>query len=195
MGVLATRAAAVPPHVPPSETGERGFSLAEVMVSMGILAVALLSLAGVFTTTLARASNASYDMVAKEQATQAIESIFAGRDSGRLTWVNLQNVANGGIFKDGAQALIDPGVDRISNTTDDDATKPTTLTKPGPNGNLGDADDIVSSLANFTREVRISAAPGNSGDTLREIRVIVEYNVSGFKRHFEMVSYISSYGS
>jgi prepilin-type N-terminal cleavage/methylation domain-containing protein len=174
-------------------TRDEGFSLAEVMVSMGILSVALLSLAGVFTMSLSRASNASADIIAKEQATQAIESIFAGRDSGRLRWADLQNVANGGIFQNGPQSVVDPGADRICNTTDDGTTV-VTIRKPGPNGNLGDSDDQVVALKNYTREVQITAS-ASSADTLRQVKVIIEYTVSGFKRHFEMVSYISSYGS
>lgn len=172
---------------------EAGFSLVEVLVSMGILAVALLSLAGVFTMTLSRASNTSADVTAKELASQAIESIFAGRDSGRLKWADLQNVASGGIFVDAATNIVDPGNDRICNTTDDGTTI-VTVRKPGPNGNLGDSDDQIVALSNYTRQVQITAST-TSADTLRQVKVIIEYTVSGFKRHFEMVSYISSYGS
>jgi Tfp pilus assembly protein PilV len=184
MGVLSTRAVG---------SREEGFSLAEVLVSMGILAVALLSLAGVFTMSLARASNASADIIAKEAASQAIESIFAGRDSGRLPWASLQNVAAGGIFRDGLQNIVDPGADRICNTTDDGTTI-VTIRKPGPDGNLGNSDDQIVALANYKRQVLITAST-TSADTLRQVKVIIEYTVSGFKRHFEMVSYISSYGS
>jgi prepilin-type N-terminal cleavage/methylation domain-containing protein len=184
MGVLSTRAAG---------SRDEGFSLVEVLVSMGILAVALLSLAGVFTMSLARASNASADIIAKEQASQAIESIFAGRDSGRLQWTDLQNVAQGGIFKDGLQDVVDTGADRISNTTDDGTTI-VTIRKPGPDGNLGNSDDLIVSLTNYKRQVLITAST-SSADTLRQVKVIIEYTVSGFKRRFEMVSYISSYGS
>jgi prepilin-type N-terminal cleavage/methylation domain-containing protein len=172
---------------------EAGFSLVEVLVAMGILAVALLSLAGVFTMALARASNAGADVIAKEQASQAIESIFAGRDSGRLQWTQLQNVAAGGIFADGFTNIVDPGADRICNTTDDGTTI-VTVRKPGPNGNLGDADDQIVALSNYQRKVQITAST-TSADTLRQVKVIIEYTVSGMKRHFEMVSYISSYGS
>lgn len=170
-----------------------GFTLVETIVALGILAASLLTLAGIFTAALARASSASADVIAKEQATQAIESIFAGRDTGRLQWADLNNVANGGIFKDGAQPLVGCGADRMCNTTDDDSTG-VTVTKPGPDGQLGTSDDITTGLVNYTREVRITAST-TSADTLREVRVIIEYTVNGFKRHFEMASYISSYGS
>jgi prepilin-type N-terminal cleavage/methylation domain-containing protein len=184
MGVLTQRSGA----------DERGFSLAEVMVALGILCMGLLALAGVFTIELSRMTTSSWDIVAKEQATQALESVFAARDAGRLKWTDLQNTSTGGIFAVGPKSLIDPGPDAINNTGDDDASKPLQVREPGPNGNLGDSDDKLVSLATYTREVKITPVAG-SADTLREVRVIIEYTVSGLKRHFEVASYISSYAS
>jgi prepilin-type N-terminal cleavage/methylation domain-containing protein len=177
------------------DSHEQGFSLVEVLVAMGILAVALLSLAGVFTTMLARASNTSADIIAKEQATQAIEAIFAARDSRRLTWTQLQNTNNGGIFTVGFTNLVSTGADRIPNTSDDgDNTTIMTVRKPGPNGNLGDADDLIVPLTNYQRQIAITAS-ASSADTLRQVAVTIRYTVSGFQRQFTMTSFISSYGS
>jgi type II secretory pathway pseudopilin PulG len=193
VGVLATGNARAPREAR-TASSEAGFSLVEVLISVLVLVVALLSLAGVFTMSLARTTTASADVIAKEQASEAIEGIFAARDAGRLTWTQLNNEASGGIFKDGLQDLIDPGPDRIPNTTDDDKDTKVTITKPGPNGNLGDADDKIMPLVTYKREVKIVPSK-TSADTLREIHVIMEYSASGFKRHYEMVSYISKYGS
>jgi prepilin-type N-terminal cleavage/methylation domain-containing protein len=172
---------------------DQGFSLAEVMVAMGILAVSLLSMAGVFTMALSRASNTSADVIAKEQASQTIEAIFAARDSGRLAWSQLQNTGTGGIFVTGFTGLVDTGADRIPNTSDDGTTV-MQVRKPGPNGNLGDADDEIITLSNYQRQVAITAS-ASSADTLRQITVTIRYTVSGIQRTFTMTSYISSYGS
>jgi prepilin-type N-terminal cleavage/methylation domain-containing protein len=178
------------------ETREEGFSLVEVLVAMGILAVSLLSLAGVFTMALARSTSASSDIIAKEQATQAIEAIFAARDSGRLQWAQLQNdTTSPGVFKTGFQNLVNTGADRIPNTADDgDDTTIMTIRKPGPDGNLGNSDDQIVSLKNFQRQVTITNST-TSADTLRQITVTIQYTVSGVTRSFRMTSYISSYGS
>jgi Tfp pilus assembly protein PilV len=177
------------------ETRDEGFSLAEVMVALGILTTAMLALAGVFTMALSRATNSSADVVAKEQASQAIEAIFAARDSGRLAWANLQNDSAGGVFKTGFQSLVSTGADRIPNTADDgDSTTIMTVRKPGPNGNLGDSDDIITPLVNYQRQIAITAS-ASSADTLRQITVTIRYTVSGITRTFTMTSYISSYGS
>ena len=174
---------------------EEGFSLVEVLVAMGILAVSLLSLAGVFTMALLRSSNTSADIIAKEQATQAIEAIFAARDSGRLQWTQLQNTNNGGVFTVGFTNLVSTGADRIPNTADDgDNTTIMTVTKPGPNGNLGDSDDQVETLMNYQRQIAITAS-ASSADTLRQITVTIKYTASGITRTYTMTSYISSYGS
>jgi prepilin-type N-terminal cleavage/methylation domain-containing protein len=176
-------------------TRAEGFSLVEVLVAMGILAVALLSLAGVFTMALSRATSSSSDVIAKEQASQAIEAIFAARDSGRLTWAQLQNDSAGGIFKTGYQNLVFTGADRIPNTADDgDDTTIMSVRKPGPNGNLGDSDDQIIVLTNYQRQIAITAS-ASSADTLRQITVTIKYMVSGIQRTFTMTSFISSYGS
>jgi prepilin-type N-terminal cleavage/methylation domain-containing protein len=177
------------------DTRDQGFSLAEVLVAMGILSVSLLSLAGVFTMALSRASNTSADVIAKEQASQAIEAIFAARDSGRLSWAQLQNTTNGGIFVTGFTNLVSTGNDRIPNTSDDgDSTTIMTVRKPGPDGNLGTSDDQIIALTNYERQVAITAST-TSADTLRQITVTIRYTVSGIQRVFTMTSYISSYGS
>jgi prepilin-type N-terminal cleavage/methylation domain-containing protein len=172
--------------------GDEGFSLVETMVALALLAIGLLSLAGVFTMSLARMTGASWDILAKEKASEAIENILAARDSGRLSWAQINNVGNGGVFVAGEQALIAPGNDRLIGTGDDNAADPETVRRPGPNGIIdGGGDDEVVTLGNFTRQIVISSVP--PGDTLRQIRVIIRYTSAGLKRQIEMSSYVSSF--
>lgn len=179
------------------DRGARGFSLVEVLVALSLLAVGLLTLAAVFAASLQRMTAASWDIIAKEKASEAIENILAARDAGRLQWNQIQNVGSGaGVFKTGEQALVDPGPDRLVQTADDLTNTPMQLRRPGPNGNLGDGDDEIMNLNGiFTRQIVISTVSGTTGNTLREIRVIVKYKVSGIQRTFQMSSYVSSYNS
>jgi Tfp pilus assembly protein PilV len=169
--------------------GEEGFSLIETLTALSLLAVGLLSLAAVFTMGLARMTNATWDVIAKEKASGTIENVLAARDAGRLSWPKMNNKGTGeGVFKTGQHVLVEAGPDRL-NGTDDDLTTVETITRPGPNGNLGDADDEVVPLARFTREIVIKPV---SGETLREIRVIIRYSIGGVSRTVQMSSYVSS---
>lgn len=175
------------------KTGEEGFSLIETLTALSLLAVGLLSLAGVFTVSLARMNGASWDVLAKEKASETIENILAARDAGRLAFAQINNVGNNGVFVAGQQSLVAPGGDRLIGTADDDATTPDTITRPGPNGNLegGTGDDEVIPLAQFTREIIVTSVP--PGDTLRQVRVIIRYRINGIMRQVEMSSYVSSF--
>ena len=174
------------------KAGEEGFSLVETMVALSLLAIGLLSLAGVFTMSVARMTGASWDILAKEKASEAIENILAARDSGRLSWAQINNTGNAGVFVAGPQPLIDPGTDRLIGTADDDTTRPDFVMRPGPNGTIdGGGDDETVVLGNFTREIVITSVP--PGDTLRQIRVIIRYKSAGLARQIEMSSYVSSF--
>jgi hypothetical protein len=166
----------------------------ETLVATSLLAVGLLSLCAVFTMALSRTTNASWDVLAKEKASETIENILAARDSGRLTWEQINNVGTGtGIFVTGAKTLVQPGPDRLVNTTDDLTNEPLTVRRPGRNGTMNDEDDEVIALSHYTREVVIGLVPGTPGNTLREVKVIVRYRIGGMSRQVQMSSYVSSF--
>jgi type II secretory pathway pseudopilin PulG len=174
------------------KTGEEGFSLIETLTALSLLAVGLLSLAGVFTVSLARMTGATWDILAKEKASETIENILAARDSGRLAFAQINNVANNGVFVAGPQSLVAPGVDRLIGTADDNAAAPDTIVRPGPNGVIdGGGDDETVVLGQFTREIVVTSVP--PGDTLRQVRVIIRYRINGVMRQIEMSSYVSSF--
>ncbi len=82
------------------KTDGRGFSLIEVMISIAILMVAMLALVGVFGVALASSANSQEDMVAKQKAMEAVESIYTARNTQQLGFAAIANInAVGGIFK------------------------------------------------------------------------------------------------
>ena len=62
-------------------------------------------------------------LVAREKAREAIESVHAARDTGEFAWTTILNVADGGVFLNGAQSVRRPGLDGLVNTADDGAVE------------------------------------------------------------------------
>lgn len=174
-----------------------GFTLIEVMVAMVVLTVGLLSLVGVFTVGLRRVEASSSQLIAREKAREAVESVHAARDTGRLSWGNIRNVGDGGIFLAGEQDLREPGADGIVNTADDAAAEYEKIRRPGADQVLGTADDEVIELTSFRREVRIEPlnfpGTGNVNPNLRQITVNVRFRVDGDWRTYTLVTYVSSF--
>ncbi len=163
--------------VEPRIDDERGFSLIEVLAAMFILTAGLLPLVGVFTFSVRQITASTPMLVAREKAREAIESVHAARDTGEASWPTIRNVADGGLFLDGAQAIKAPGNDGLVNTADD-----------------GTAEMPV---AEFTREIDINPlnldGTGTLNPSLREVRVVVRYKVHGAWRTYVMTTYVSSY--
>ena len=74
-----------------------GFSLIETVFAIGVLSVAALGMAGIFTQGMQKTDNSPAELIATQKAAEAIESVFSARDSHSITWAQLQNVAQGGI--------------------------------------------------------------------------------------------------
>jgi prepilin-type N-terminal cleavage/methylation domain-containing protein len=172
-----------------------GFSLIEVMVAMLVLSIALLSLVGVFTMSLQRMRASTPMLVAREKAREAIESVHAARDTGEFAWTTILNVADGGVFLNGAQPVRRPGLDGLVNTADDGAVE--TMNKPGADGILGNSDDEVVTLNDFTRQIDITPlnidGTGTINRDLRQVTVTIRYRVDNGWRTYRLVSYVSSY--
>jgi hypothetical protein len=165
------------------------------MIAILVLTIGLLSLVGVFAMGLQKVGSSSSQLVAREKAREAVESVHSARDTGRLTWPNVRNVADGGIFLAGAQGLRTAGADGLVNTADDGAVE--TLRKPGIDGILGNTDDEIIPLDNFTREIRIDALNNDATPTvnlnLRQITVNIRYQVDNFWRVYTLTTYVSSF--
>jgi prepilin-type N-terminal cleavage/methylation domain-containing protein len=178
-----------------SPGGADGFSLIEVVVAMGILAVGLLSLVGVFSVSVQQIKASTPMLIAREKAREAVESVHAARDTGEFAWVTIRNKAQGGVFLDGPQALKSPGLDGLVNTDDDGAIEK--MIKPGADGILSTADDQVVTLNDFTREVQITPlnydGTASVNPNLRQVTVIVRYKVGDLWRTYRLVTFVSAY--
>jgi prepilin-type N-terminal cleavage/methylation domain-containing protein len=176
---------------------QTGFTLLEAMIAIVILSFGILSLASVYAQGIQVASMTQFDYIAEKKAEEAVETIFAARDSGLLVWTNIRNVTgtgagNDGIFLVGPQPLLAAGPDGLYGTSDDDAAKPVVvIMDPGPDKVLGTADDVVMSLTNMSRTIAIKDVPGSTG--LRMITITMTYTVGSMRRQFILVSYIAQF--
>ena len=172
--------------------GQRGFTLIESLIALGILSGGLLALALILASGVKRLSDAPVDLIAKQKAIEAIETVFQARDNRILTWAQIRNVqggtgADGGVFLDGPQQIRVAGADGLINTADDGAVE--TIVLPGNDGLLGTADDQTTPLTQYTREIRIR----DINLVLRSIDVTVTYQTANGTRTYVLSTYISSY--
>jgi prepilin-type N-terminal cleavage/methylation domain-containing protein len=176
---------------------QSGFTLLEAMIAIVILSFGILSLASVYAQGIQVAAMTQFDYIAEKQAEEAVETIFAARDSKLLAWTNIRNVTGAGagddgVFLVGPQPLLAAGVDGLYGTADDDKANPTVvITAPGPDKVLGTADDVVMSLTNMKRTIAIVDLPGSTG--LRQITITLTYTVGSMTRQYVLVSYIAQF--
>jgi Tfp pilus assembly protein PilV len=175
-------------------SSEKGFSLAETVIAIGILTTGILAAAGVLTNGMRNLAGSPADVVVTQKAAQAIEAVFSARDSHKLTWAQIRNVngvaSDGGVFLDGPRSLTKAGPDGLVGTADDTTVETTTL--PGTDQILGTADDRVLPLSQYTREIKIREVTGENG-ILRTIVVTITYQDGPTKRTYSLSSLISSY--
>jgi prepilin-type N-terminal cleavage/methylation domain-containing protein len=166
---------------------QSGFTLLEMMMAAVILTGGLLALAYGMAQGMVVMSTSHYHSIAKQKASEALESVNTSRDTHIITWAQIRNVSNGGIFLDGMQPLRAHGADGLVNTADDGAVENEIL--PGPDRVMGTADDVVNSLDVFRRQIIITDLAPN----LRQIRVIVSYRMRSLTRSYSVITYISSF--
>lgn len=170
-----------------------GFGLVDALVGMTLLSVGLLGICAAFAQGANSIAGSNYDILAREKAVEAIESVFSSRDTRTIPWAAIRNVngetgSDGGVFLDGPQPLRLPGKDGLVNTQDD-SNEIESIVRPGPDGQLGTDDDVRQPLADFRREIEIRTL----NPTLRRIRVTIRYQVGAQERVYEVVTYISAY--
>ncbi len=178
---------------------QRGFSLLEVVISMALLTIGLVSLAGVFGLAMASTQESQEDMIAKQMANEVVESIVTARNTAQLSWDAIQNTSDGGIFLNGFQQAYMPAGDGILGTADDvTGAQYVTITEPGPDGIYGTSDDISLPLSNYRREIQIQPvtdANGNVVPSLRAINVTIQYNTPRTRvpKTYSLSSFISQF--
>jgi len=179
---------------------QSGFSLIEVMISMVVMTVGLVSLLGVFGLAMAATQSADQNAIAKQLANEALESILTARETASIPWASIQNTGAGGIFLSGAQPIYCPGVDGIIDTADDAACGNQTLQQPGPDGIFGTADDVFLPLTNYQRTITIAEATGPPPlsapiPELNLVTITVTYMNPGMKvpQNYTLTTYVSEY--
>lgn len=179
------------------KSSEAGFTLAETLVAMVIMIVGLMGLLQVFVLGMAHMASSSADVIAREKAREAVESVHTARDTRVVTWAQIRNAVGGGgggIFLDGPRALRGiPGNDGdgLVNTADDAGLPLQVVVAPGPDGILGNSDDVRTPLGNFTREIEIRDIAGQP--SLRQIRVIIRYQLGSLSRSYTLTTFVSSF--
>lgn len=187
---------------------EKGFSLLEVVISMAVLTVGMVSLLGVFGLAMASTQTSQEDMIAKQLANEAYESIMTARNTSQMNWDNIQNVGSTncpetgastcGIFLTGFLPMYNSGADGIFGTADDSAAGEETIQDPGPDGVFQTADDTFIPLTGYQRQITISPlydSGGNLISTLRSTTITVQYQTAqaNTKKTYSLNSFISEF--
>lgn len=170
-----------------SVRSEAGTSLVETLVALGVLTVGALGAAGSLSHGMQLMAGSPGDLVATQKAAEAIESVFSARDSHILTWAQLRNASDGGVFLDGGKPLKLAGADGLINTADDGAIE--SVTYPGKDQLSDTGDDVVETLDQYSREIRIEDLSAD----LRSITVTVTYRSGAATRTYSLTTYISNY--
>lgn len=190
-----------------TKSSQRGFSIIEVLISAAILTVGIVAVIGGFGAAITATQYSQYDLIARQKALQAMESIYTARNTQQITFAQIANIGSGGIFTVGATQLLNAGPDGIVNTADDTNNPasgpcpvgPECMVLPGPDGILGTPDDTALGLTGFTRQIQINKVFEADGVTvnpnLKQIVVTVTYQKNGLNnvRTFTVDALISAF--
>ncbi|HXY14188.1 MAG TPA: prepilin-type N-terminal cleavage/methylation domain-containing protein [Terriglobales bacterium] len=184
---------------------ESGFSLIEVMFSMVIMTVGLVSLLAVMGIAMASTQTSEQNAIAKRLANEAMESILTARETSQVQWAQIANGncavgQNCGIFLPGPQSINLPGADGIIGTSDDAAAGPQILEQPGSTGVYAGTcpPDTCYSLNNYTRTIAITPfalAGGGTDPNLNSITITVTFTTPQLRvpQNYVLQTLISQY--
>lgn len=165
---------------------DTGFSLLEVIISIVVLTVGVIGLLATFAASVATLNQSREDTIARQEAQQFIEGIYAARNTASLNFNNFQNVSQdpvNGLFKDGMQPANQAGPDGLMNTADDlDALE------TGPNGKALTLQRQIQFTPFF-----LPGPPPIVDPNMRQIAITIQYGSGNQKRTYQEVTYISSY--
>lgn len=175
---------------------ERGFGLIEAVIAAGVLVVGLAGVAALFAQAIQFLQYTREDLIAKQKAREALESVYSARNDSTIGFAGIQNIAYGGIFLNGFQPLFLPGPNGVVGTIGQSAILDRQLLA-GPDGILGTADDIILPLNNFQRQILIQPlidSTGNVSPDIRQISVTIQVTdlVRGI-RNYTVTGYISRF--
>lgn len=173
-------------------SAQRGFTLIETMIAIAIMSIGIFTLIAAFGAAINATRSAQEDLIARQKALEAMESIYTSRNTQQINFNQIANISVGGIFTDGPTQMLSAGPDGLVNTADDVnfpanapcPAGPECIVLPGPDGVLGTADDTAMSLGNFTRQIQINTVLEADGVTinpnLKQVVVTVTYTKAGW---------------
>ncbi len=168
-----------------ARSAQSGFTLVETMIAITILSIGIITVIAAFGSAVGATQNAEENLIAREKALQALESVYAARNDQQITFSQIANISNGGIFTNGPVQLLCAGPDGLVNTADDVdcpasppcPAGPECVVLPGPDGILGTPDDVAMSLSNYTRQIQITPVTGYQN--LDQVVVTITYTQAG----------------
>jgi type II secretory pathway pseudopilin PulG len=182
------------------EKNEKGFSYIDILIAIVVCMVGVLAMTQALALNMLRSANMERQVLAKQHANSALESIFAARDLGLDTglkdWSKVGNVGSNpvagvpqGIFLTGWRPVRDNnGSDGVVGTADDACNADTTCpnTGTGPQGAL---------ILDYERRIEISDLIDANYTTIkkRSIVVTVRYRVGNLFFNERISSLISDY--
>jgi type II secretory pathway pseudopilin PulG len=168
---------------------ESGITLIETMIAILVLTIGAVGMGATFLHGMRAAGSSPAELTATQKAAEAIESVYGARDSHTITWAQLKNASDGGIFQDGPQDVKTGGDDGIVNTGDDGEVVESVVL-PGPDQDLSTAaDNRTETLAGFTREIQIEEI----STVLRSLTVIITYKAGASTQTYALTTYISQF--
>lgn len=165
---------------------QAGFSLIEAVFAALIVTVALVSLLALFGLAAQVSTTSRVDTQARDQAQQIVESVFAARNAGAMSFSAIQNASASasGVFVDGYTNMYKPGLDGVPGTTDDDTSGLQT-------------DAAGNPLSGMKRQILIQPVYLSDGVTpnpnVRSLTVNIQYPNFGVTKTYSQQTYISTY--
>lgn len=156
-------------------------SLLEVVIAMAIFVIGIVGVLSLFSYALVTMHATEENMIARQLARDAMESVYGARNSAQYSWPAIRNHAAGGIFVDGATSVTDPGPDGIVNSVNS-TENISSITTP---------DGKKRYLKEFKREVAIKSV--TDADDVRQVDITITYPVGGIIRSYVVSSYISQW--
>jgi len=75
-------------------SGQRGFTLIETMIAIAVMTIGIVSVLAVFWYRRRRNQNAQENLIARQKALEAMESIYTARNTQQITFAQIANVAS-----------------------------------------------------------------------------------------------------
>lgn len=180
---------------------DEGFSLIETIISIGIITIGVLSLAGTLGYSVLNSSRIRQVTIAKYIAVAVTESIISARESQIIPFQNIAPVSgtNPNGFATGIQPVSKAGTDRVFGTADDTGDLIYTI---GPNSTTGlfkDGSDQVLNLTQtgYRRQITITDLLDPARGTpigLKQINVQIFYpSRVGGQQSYTMTTVLGDY--